>query len=112
MAIDRSVTAAQVSAIRQQKRSLLRNAWPVAKPYWISEEKGRAGALLLAVIALNLGNVFIDVRINIWNNAFFNAIQNFDAPEFFRQLAIFALLAGASIVISVYALYLNQMLQI
>jgi vitamin B12/bleomycin/antimicrobial peptide transport system ATP-binding/permease protein len=112
MAIDRSVTAAQVSAIRQQKRSLLRDAWRIAKPYWISEEKGRAWALLLAVIALNLGNVFIDVRINIWNNAFFNAIQNFDAPEFFRQLGIFALLAGASIVISVYALYLNQMLQI
>jgi vitamin B12/bleomycin/antimicrobial peptide transport system ATP-binding/permease protein len=52
------------------------------------------------------------VRINQWNNAFFNAIQNRDAPAFFTQLGIFGLLAGAAIVISVYALYLNQMLQI
>ena len=68
--------------------------------------------LLGAVIALNLANVYIDVRINQWNNAFFNAIQNKDAPEFFKQLGIFGILAFAAIVISVYALYLNQMLQI
>ncbi|HXP30557.1 MAG TPA: ABC transporter ATP-binding protein/permease [Stellaceae bacterium] len=107
--VDRGAT---VSAMAAQKRSALRDAWRLAKPYWFSEEKGRAWGLLLAVIALNLANVYIDVRINIWNNAFFNAIQQFDAPEFFRQLGIFALLAGAAIVISVYALYLNQMLQI
>jgi vitamin B12/bleomycin/antimicrobial peptide transport system ATP-binding/permease protein len=64
------------------------------------------------VVALNLGNVYIDVRINQWNNAFYNALQDFDAPEFFRQLGIFCLLAGASMVMSVYALYLQQMLQI
>jgi vitamin B12/bleomycin/antimicrobial peptide transport system ATP-binding/permease protein len=64
------------------------------------------------VIALNLGNVYVDVRINRWNNAFYNALQDFNAPEFFRQLGIFCILAGASMVMSVYAIYLQQMLQI
>ena len=64
------------------------------------------------MIALNLANVYIDVRINQWNNAFFNAIQEKDSHEFFKQLGIFSILAFAAVVISVYALYLNQMLQI
>lgn len=95
-----------------EKPSLIAEAWRLAAPYWRSDERWRARGLLGAVVALNLGNVYIDVRINQWNNAFFNAIQNLDLSEFFKQLGIFGLLAGAAIVISVYALYLNQMLQI
>ena len=94
------------------RRSILRDAWRLTKPYWFSEEKGRAWGLLLIVIALNLANVYIDVRINLWNNAFYNAIQQLNEHEFFRQLGIFSILAGLAIAISVYALYLNQMLQI
>ncbi len=94
------------------KRSFLRAAWQLAAPYWRSEEKGRAWGLLLACLALNLGNVYIDVRINQWNNTFYNALQDFDGGEVFRQLGIFGLLAGISIVLSVYALYLSQILLI
>jgi putative ATP-binding cassette transporter len=95
-----------------EKRSVIAEAWRLAAPYWRSADRKRAWALLIAVIALNLANVYIDVRINQWNNTFFNAIQNHDAPEFFKQLGIFGMLAFAAIAISVYALYLNQMLQI
>jgi vitamin B12/bleomycin/antimicrobial peptide transport system ATP-binding/permease protein len=94
------------------KRSLVRDAWRIAKPYWTSEEKWSAWALLLAVVALNLGNVYISVRINQWNKAFYNALQSFNGGEFFHQLGSFCILAAVSIAMSVYALYLNQMLQI
>ena len=94
------------------RRNMLRMAWNLAKHYWSSEEAKSAWALLILVIALNLGNVYISVRINQWNNAFYNALQEFDAPEFFRQLGIFCILATASIVMSVYAFYFQQMLQI
>lgn len=94
------------------KRGTLRSAWHIAKPYWASEEKWSAWGLLLAVVALNLGNVYISVRINEWNNAFYNALQMLDGGEFFRQLVIFCVLAALFIIMSVYALYLNQMLQI
>src|SRR6266478_7923102 len=91
---------------------IVRDAWRLAKPYWTSEEKWSAWGLLLAVIALNLGNVFISVRINEWNNAFYSALQAFNSGEFFHQLGIFSLLAAFYIAFAVYALYLNQMLQI
>jgi putative ATP-binding cassette transporter len=90
----------------------MRDAWRLAKPYWISEEKWSAWGLLLAVIALNLGNVYINVRINAWNNAFYNALQAFNSGELFRQLGTFCILVAFAIAMSVYALYLKQMLQI
>jgi len=64
------------------------------------------------VIALNLGNVYISVRINEWNNSFYNALQAFNSAEFFRQIGVFCILAGLFIAISVYALYLSQMLRL
>jgi putative ATP-binding cassette transporter len=94
------------------RRQIMRDAWRLAKPYWISEEKWSAWGLLLAVIALNLGNVYISVRINAWNNAFYNALQAFNSGELFRQLGTFCILVAFAIAMSVYALYLKQMLQI
>jgi putative ATP-binding cassette transporter len=98
--------------MNRTKRSSLRDAWRLAKPYWTSEEKWSAWGLLVAVVALNLGNVYINVRLNEWNNAFYNALQAFNGGEFFRQIVIFSVLAGVYILFAVYALYLNQMLQI
>src|SRR6202162_3855050 len=94
------------------KRNPMLDAWRLSQPYWVSEEKWSARGLLLAVVALNLGNVYISVRINEWNNAFYNALQKLDAGEFFRQLGVFCVLAAVFIVMAVYALYLSQMLQI
>jgi vitamin B12/bleomycin/antimicrobial peptide transport system ATP-binding/permease protein len=90
----------------------IRDAWRLARPYWTSEEKWSAWGLLLATIALNLGNVYINVRLNEWRNAFYNALQKLDAPEFFHQLLIFTILAGFFVVMAVYAFYLTQLLQI
>jgi vitamin B12/bleomycin/antimicrobial peptide transport system ATP-binding/permease protein len=96
----------------KSKRNSIRDAWRLAKPYWVSKEKWSARGLLLAVVALNLGNVYISVRLNEWNNAFYNALQKLDSGEFFRQLGVFCFLAAVFIVMAVYALYLSQMLQI
>jgi putative ATP-binding cassette transporter len=94
------------------RRIITHTAWRLAKNYWTSEEKRSAWVLLLAVIVLNLGSVYIGVRINEWNRAFYNALQTFDAMELFRQVGIFCILVACAVVISVSALYLTQLLQI
>ena len=93
-------------------RNITRAAWRLAKCYWTSEEKWSAWGLLIGVIGLNLGNVYISVRINEWNRSFYNALQTFDSEELFRQLGYFCILVFFAISMSVYALYLSQMLQI
>jgi putative ATP-binding cassette transporter len=94
------------------RRNIPRVAWRLAKCYWTSEEKWSAWALLVGVIVLNLGNVYISVRINEWNRSFYNALQAFDSGELFRQLGHFCILVVFAISMSVYGLYLSQMLQI
>src|ERR1700751_2995134 len=101
-----------VSMIDMARRQIVRDAWRLAKPYWTSEEKWSAWGLLVAVIALNLGNVYISLRINAWNNAFYSSLQAFNSGELFRQLGTFCILVAFAIAMSVYALYFNQMLQI
>ena len=65
--------------MHKTRRNITRAAWRLAKCYWTSEEKWSAWALLLGVIGLNLGNVYISVRINEWNRSFYNALQAFDS---------------------------------
>ncbi len=89
-----------------------RAACRLARSYWTSEERWSAWGLLLAVVVLNLGNVYVSVRINEWNKAFYNALQAFNRGEMLCQLGIFCILVAFAISISVYALYLNQLLQI
>src|SRR5437870_9523178 len=93
-------------------RELLRDAWAIARPYWFSEDKWAGRGLLVAVIALNLGIVVINVMLNKWNNAFYNSLQDKNYEIFLQQLFRFTWLAGSFIVVAVYELYLNQMLQI
>jgi vitamin B12/bleomycin/antimicrobial peptide transport system ATP-binding/permease protein len=96
----------------KQTKTFLADLWGLTRPYWFSEERWGARSLLAVVIALNLALVYIRVLINLWNNDFYNTLQNLDQSAFYRQLMRFALLAAGHIVVAVYQLYLNQMLQI
>ncbi len=93
-------------------RSFLRDLWRLTRPYWASEEKWIARGLLAAVVALDLGTVFVTVEINQWQASFFNALENKNQTEFMRLLGVFSALALSYIVMAVYQLYLTQMLQI
>jgi vitamin B12/bleomycin/antimicrobial peptide transport system ATP-binding/permease protein len=82
------------------------------RPYWFSEDRWPARGLLLAVVALTLGMVYINVLFNQWNNAFFNALQDKNHTAFLDQLIRVAWLVAVFILFAVYQLYLNQMLDI
>ncbi|HSE04089.1 MAG TPA: ABC transporter ATP-binding protein/permease [Methylomirabilota bacterium] len=91
---------------------LLVDVWTLTRPYWFAEDRWAGRGLLLLVIGLNLAIVYINVLLNHWNNAFYNALQDKDAAVFWSQLVRFGWLAALFIVAAVYQLYLNQMLQI
>src|SRR5262245_33886589 len=65
---------------------LLRDAWSLAGPYWQSQERGRAWALLVAVVGLNLGLVGITVLLTYWQRAFYNALEAKDWAGFIALL--------------------------
>ena len=93
-------------------RSTLATVWRIAAPYFRSEDKWAGRGLLVAVIAIELALVADDVLVNQWRNRFYNALQEKNWDGFVREIIIFTILASASVVLSVYQLYLNQWLQI
>jgi putative ATP-binding cassette transporter len=94
------------------KVGFLRQAWKLAWPYWKSEEKWSAIGLLVAVVVLNLITVGLNVRFNTWYNDFYDALQQYNWTQFWRQLVIFGIIAFLFIVVAVYSLYLRQILHI
>ncbi|PKU25798.1 ABC transporter ATP-binding protein/permease [Telmatospirillum siberiense] len=96
----------------EKKRFPWRDFWALTRPYWSSEERWAARGLLAAIIALNLGAVYINVVFNEWNNLFYTALQDLNEQEALHQLFRFSWLAAIFIAVAVYRLYLNQMLQI
>ena len=92
--------------------STLAIVWRIASPYFFSEDRWAGRILLAAVIAIELSIVGLNVLLNSWNNAFYNALQDKDWDAFAYQLGYFCVLATAFILLAVYQLYLNQWLQI
>ena len=86
--------------------------WALSAPYFRSEDRWKARGLLAAIVALNLGAVYMLVLINEWNRVFYDALQNKDAAVFWAQLARFTYLAFAFIIIAVYRFYLTQLLEV
>ena len=85
--------------------------WALSKPYFFSEHKWQARGLLAAIVALNLGLVYMSVLFNDWNKLFYDSLQDKNAAVFWEQLGRFTYLAFGFIVIAVYKFYLTQLLE-
>ncbi len=103
--ITRLATSARTLKIQTAK------IWTLSLPYFQSNEKWKARGLLAAIVALNLGTVYMLVLLNDWNRTFYDALQNKDQPVFWRQLGVFSWIAAGIIAVSVYKFYLTQLLE-
>ncbi len=83
----------------------------LAAPYFRSEEKWKARGLLAAIVALNLGSVYMAVLFNDWYRLFYDGLQNKDQAVFWTQISRFTYLAFIAIIIAVYKFYLTQLLE-
>jgi putative ATP-binding cassette transporter len=104
--------------------SFLKDAWRLTKPYFTrSDEKLSAWALLISIIVLNLAQVGLTVVFNYWQGQWYDSLQHKDWQAFLELIFLyhrtpngimpgFCELAAVFIGIAVYAVYLNQWLQI
>jgi putative ATP-binding cassette transporter len=93
-------------------RSTLATIWRLAHPYFYAEDRLAGRILLAAVLAIELATIGINVLINQWNNAFYNALQDYNWDEFVWQLEYFTILAVGFVILKVYQQYLQQWLMI
>ena len=102
----------------------LKDAWRLARPYFMtSEQRWSARGLLVAIIAMNLTLVGLSVVLSFWRREFYNTLQDKDWMAFLELLFLyrrtesglmpgFCEVAAVHIVLAVYSVYLNQLLQI
>ena len=86
--------------------------WRLSLPYFQhSDERWRARLMLAAIVALNLGAVYMLVLLNEWNRVFYDSLQNRDEAVFWRELGRFLLIAFGFVIIAVYRFWLTQLLE-
>jgi putative ATP-binding cassette transporter len=90
----------------------LRTFLTLALPYFRSEDRWRARALLAGVIGAELGLVYVAVSVIQWNARFFNALEARDWAGFKRELLLFGLITLGAIVSTACQYYFGQTLQI
>ena len=91
--------------------SFPKRAWRLTYPYWQSEEKVRAWGLLILILVLNLFGVYLLYRLNQWNQAFYDALQEKNAKAFWEQIWVFCTIATFWVLVAVYKAYVQQILQ-
>ena len=88
----------------------LRTFLTLALPYFRSEDRWRARALLAGVIGAELGLVYVAVSVIQWNARFFNALEAKDWDGFKRELFIFGFITVGAIVATASQYYFGQTL--
>ena len=92
---------------------LFRRFLRLAGPFFMAgDERWPARLLAAGVLLLTLLQVGIQIRINIWNRDFFDALQYHNWANFLSQMAIFAALGSISMGVAVYQVYVKQLLQL
>jgi vitamin B12/bleomycin/antimicrobial peptide transport system ATP-binding/permease protein len=90
----------------------LREFLTLALPFFRSEDKWRARALLAGVIGAELGLVYVAVSVIQWNARFFNALEAKDWNGFKRELVVFGFITLGAIAATASQYYFGQTLQI
>jgi putative ATP-binding cassette transporter len=84
----------------------------LAMPFFRSEERVKARLLLAAVVAAELGLVWVAVAVTHWNARFFNALEAKNWAAFQDELVVFAFIAVAAIAAGMSQYFFGQTLQI
>lgn len=90
----------------------LRTFLALSLPYFRSEDRWRACSLLAAVVAAELGLVYVAVQVANWNARFFNALEARNWDAFTSELLVFCLIVLGAVVAGASQYYFGQTLQI
>ena len=72
----------------------------LVKKFFISEKKKIEIIGITGLVAFELFNVYLSVRLTKWFGTFYDALQNLDKVEFQKQILVFAILAFIFIITS------------
>ncbi|MFZ0208753.1 MAG: ABC transporter ATP-binding protein/permease [Roseiarcus sp.] len=75
---------------------------------WVSHQRNMILFLSVALIAVVGATAYAQVRLNAWNEPFYDALAHKNFSAFVQQLIVFAELAGVVLALNVAQMWLNQ----
>src|SRR5262245_14166600 len=75
--------------------------WVMVRAFWGSPQRTKILLLGVALVVVIGATAFAQIRLNAWNQPFYDAIQRKDLDEFLQQLVVFAILAGVLLCLNV-----------
>src|SRR5271156_4559525 len=75
---------------------------------WMSHQRNMILFLSAALIAVVGATAYAQVRLNAWNEPFYDALAHKNFSAFVQQLIVFAELAGVLLALNVAQMWLNQ----
>src|SRR5271166_6725768 len=107
MATETTETSGRGAALRSDGGFLSQVRGMIAA-LWASRQRNTIFFWVVALIAVVGATAFAQVRLNAWNEPFYDSLAHKNFPEFVQQLILFAELAGVLLALNVAQMWLNQ----
>ncbi len=104
----RAQTADALAAAALTKDSFFTEVTRLVAAFWASRERNQLLMLAAGLVAVVAATAYMQIRLNAWNQPFYDALTRKDIPAFIKQLGVFAELAAVLLVLNVSQVWLNQ----
>ncbi|HZR03116.1 MAG TPA: ABC transporter ATP-binding protein/permease [Burkholderiales bacterium] len=108
-------TSAPDAAVGQDRRGgghLLEQVDMMSRAFWASPLRNSLLLLGVAIVAVIIATAYLQIRLNRWNQPFYDALARHDLGEFFVQLGVFAVIACALLALNVAQRWVTEMLKL
>ncbi|AYG62247.1 ABC transporter ATP-binding protein/permease [Rhizobium jaguaris] len=77
--------------------------------FWSSSRRLKLICLAVSLLTIIFVTAYVQVLLNDWNAPFYDSLARRELTDFFRQLGVFGMIAGALLILNVVQAWLNQM---
>jgi putative ATP-binding cassette transporter len=84
----------------------------VSEALWAAPVRNALLALSAALFLVIVATAYGQIRLNGWNQPFYDALSRRDLPQFLEQLGIFGIIAGTLLALNVAQKWLGEMLKL
>jgi putative ATP-binding cassette transporter len=84
----------------------------MARALWGSQVRNRLFVLWGALLVIIGATAYGQIRLNRWNQPFYDALSHHQFHQFLMQLAVFGIIAGALLILNVAQQWLSQTLNL
>lgn len=81
----------------------------MGEAFWTSRQRNGLLALALCIVAVICATAWFQIKLNAWNQPFYDALTRRDLPAFMQQLWVFARLALVLLALNVAQAWLREM---